>query len=219
MVTIRMGEELFGAVTLWLVTGQSGWSDSGGTTGYDLRVVPNRKAAGDRIGFYNGQRPSFGEPAVIDNFAADSRVNPWIAWKYGADLYFYWEVGYYASGEVNPWRDPIGVGSLVYTGEDRKHPADSRGLKGPIGSIRLKNLRRGVQGYEYIRLAAQLGIPTRGLVDAVVPAAFNDYNGTTFTCQRDQPLWSTRGCEYEYVRKTLAQRIEAKLRIEPVWLR
>ena len=219
LVTIRIGEELYGAVTYWLVTGHSGWNDSGGTTGYDLRAVPNRKAAGNRVGFYNGQRPSFGEPAAIDNFATDSRVNPWIAWKYGADMYSYWEIAYYASSNVNIWRKPSGGGMMVYTGEDRKYPRDSRGLKGPIGSIRMKNLRRGVQDYEYFWLATQFGIPTRDMVDAVVPAAFNDYNGTTFTSQRDQPLWSSRGCEYEHVRRTLGPQIEAKFRLSPVWMR
>jgi hypothetical protein len=211
LVTTRIGEELFGAITFWSVTGHSGWNDSGGTTGFDIHVVPGRRATGERVGFYNGQRPSFGDPGPIDNFAADARVNPWIAWKYGADLYSFWEVAYYASGDINVWQDPRAGGMMVYTGEDRKHPRDSRGLKGPIASIRMKNLRRGVQDYEYLWLASRAGIPVNDMVDAVVPSAFNDYNGTTFTSQRDQPLWATRGYEFERSRRVLARRLEERL--------
>ena len=101
---------------------------------------------------------------------------------------------------------------MVYTGEDRKHPRDSRGVKGPIASIRMKNLRRGVQDYEYLWLALHAGVDVKTEVDAVVPAAFNDYNGTTFTSQRDQPLWGKNGYAFEKSRRTLAQRIEERLR-------
>lgn len=206
LVTTRIGEELFGAVTLWMLGGHAGWRDSGGTTGYDIRPVASRKAAGDKVGFYNGQRPSTADPFALDNFATDARVNPWIAWKYGTDLYFIWEVAYYASSDVNIWAEPAG-GSLVYTGEDRKYPGDSRGLKGPIASIRLKNLRRGIQDYEYLWLARRAGIDVSDIVDAVVPAAFNDYNGTSFTSQADQPLWASQGYRYEQAKREITKRI------------
>jgi hypothetical protein len=47
------------------------------------------------------------------------------------------------------------------------------------------------------------------IVNAVVPAAFNDYNGNTFTCQSDQPVWASKGCAYEDARRQLAELIEA----------
>ena len=99
-VTTRMGRELVGAVSFWMTSGHAGWPDTGGTAGFDIGVARERKAAGDKVGFYNGQRPSYGEPVAIDNFAADARVNPWIAWKYDADQYFLWETAYYAGHPV-----------------------------------------------------------------------------------------------------------------------
>lgn len=210
LVTTRIGEDLYGAITFWLVGGHSGWNESGGTTGFDIHVVPGRRAAGDRVAFYNGQRPSYADPGPIDDFAADARVNPWIAWKYGADMYSFWEIAYYASSGVNIWNEPTGGGMMVYTGEDRKHTRDSRGLKGPIVSIRMKNLRRGVQDYEYLWLASRAGVPVADVVDDVVPAAFNDYNGTTFTSQRDQPLWAKNGYVFEQSRRALARRLEGR---------
>lgn len=203
-VTTRMGEELFGAITLWMVGGHSGWPDSGGTTGFDIPVVRRRQAAGDLVGFYNGQRPSYGDPGPLDNFATDARVNPWISWKYDVDLYFYWEVAFYADNPINGWAEAP-PGSLVYTGEDIKYPGESRKVKGPIASIRLKNLRRGMQDFEYLWLARKAGIRTDSLVNQIVPGAFNDYNGSSFTNQGDQPIWAFRGHEYENARRKLAE--------------
>lgn len=205
-VTTRMGAELYGAITVWMTGGHAGWRDSGGTTGFDIPVARQRQAAGERVGFYNGQRPSYGDPLTLDNFAADARVNPWIAWKYGADIYFVWETAFYAAGDRNAWRQVV-EGSLIYTGEDVKFPDDSRGLAGPVASIRLKNLRRGVQDFEYLWLAREAGIDSRAIVQAVVPAAFNDYNGTSFTNQGDQPVWADHGFAYEQARRTLAGRL------------
>jgi hypothetical protein len=207
LVTTRMGPELFGAITFWMTGGHAGWNDSGATAGYDLHVVRERQAAGDRVGFYNGQRPSYGEPVTLDNFATDARVNPWIAWKYNADEYFLWETAFYTDTDLNAWVAGV-PGSIMYTGEDRKFPEESRGLRGPITSIRMKNLRRGFQDYEYLWLARQAGEDTRAIVDAVVPAAFNDYNGSTFTNQSDQPLWADKGFRYEDARRMLADLLE-----------
>lgn len=206
-VTTRMGEDLTGAISIWMTGGHAGWVDSGGTTGFDLPRVRERQAAGDRVGFYNGQRPSYADPLTLDNFAADARVNPWIAWKYHADMYFVWETAFYADGDRNAWQQVV-AGSLIYTGEDRKFPDDSRGLAGPVVSLRLKNLRRGFQDYEYLWLAQRQGIATRPFVDPVVPAAFNDYNGSTFTNQSDQPLWARYGVQFEKSRRALAEALQ-----------
>jgi hypothetical protein len=210
-VTTRMGPELYGAITMWTTGGQAGWRDSGGTTGYDIPVAKARRAAGEKVGFYNGQRPSYGDPIALDDFATDARVNPWIAWKYGADQYFLWETAFYAAGDRNAWKDVV-AGSLIYTGEDVKFPHDSRGLAGPVASIRMKNLRRGFQDYEYLWLARLAGIDTRTIVDRVVPAAFNDYNGSTFTNQADQPIWADKGETYEVARRALARQLEAAVK-------
>jgi hypothetical protein len=210
LATTRIAPALYGLITYWMVSGHSGWKDSGGTTGFDLPVVRERQALGEHVGLYNGQRPSYGEPNAVDDFATDARVNPWICWKYHVDMYFYWETAYFAASSHNIWTAQY-PGSLLYTGEDVKFPKDSRGLKGPIMSIRLKNFRRGVQDYEYLWLARAMGISTDSLVDTIVPAAFNDYNGSSYTSQSDQPTWAQRGYAYERVRKSIAEAIERRL--------
>ena len=206
LVTTRMGEELYGYITIWLTGGQAGWPDKGGTTGYDIPVAEARRAAGEKVGIYNGQRPSYGDPTAIDDFAADARVNAWICWKYHVDLYFLWETAFYTNATGNPWAQPQ-VGSIIYTGEDTVWASDSRGIPGPIVSIRMKNMRRGFQDYEYLWLARASHIETAEIVWHVVPAAFNDYNGKTFTSQRDQPTWASRGYVFEQARRRLADQI------------
>jgi hypothetical protein len=209
--TTRISSAMVGAIDLWLVEGHAGWKDSGGTSGFDIPRARERQAAGDLVGIYNGMRPSYGDPSAIDDFAADARINPWICWKYKVDHYFYWETAFYADKPHNIWRAPR-AGSLLYTGQDTVFPAEDRHLRGPVMSIRLKNLRRGMQDYEYLTMARQLGIPTAQYVDAVVQAAFNDYNGTTFTNQSDQPLWAQRGYVFERSRRALGELIEQQLR-------
>lgn len=207
LVTTRIGEELKGHVTFFMVTGQSGWADSGGTTGYDLKVVASTRREGYKVGFYGGGRPSFGDPFPLDDFASDARVNPWIAWKYNADQYFLWETAYYADYQVNGWAEAY-PGTIVYTGEDKIFPQEDRGIPGPIVSLRLKNLRRGMQDYEYFWLAREAGIDVSAIIDKVVPHAFNDYS-REFVSQAQQPTWATRGSVYESARREIAERLSS----------
>ena len=211
LLTNRITKELFGSVTIWMTTGHAGWVEDGETTGYDIQVAKSRRTLGEKVGIYNGQRPSYGEPTALDNFAADARVNPWICWKYEVDMYSLWEIAFYAATPTNAWTTPVD-GSLIYTGEDTLFPGEGRGLKGPITSIRMKNFRRGLQDFEYLWLARQAGISTMEVVDEVVPAAFNDYNGSTFTRQSDQPLWAQKGYQFEKARKRLAELLSTKAR-------
>jgi hypothetical protein len=211
LVTTRMAPALYGYITYWMLTGNAGSLDSGGTVGYDVPVGRARNAAGEKIGIYNGDRPSTGDPGALDNFATDARVNPWICWKYNIDQYFYWQIAFYAEHDRNPWKEIV-PGTLVYTGEDKIFPADDRGFRGPIASLRLKNLRRGVQDFEYLWLARQAGVGMDAIVNVVVPAAFNDYNGNTFTCQSDQPIWADKGFVYEDARRQLAELLDAAAR-------
>ena len=206
----RLSPELVGSVDFWLVEGHAGFRDSGGTIGFDIPVAHQRQAAGELVGVYNAQRPSYGDPHAIDDFATDARINPWICWKYGVDQYFYWETAYYAETAHDIWAAPY-AGSLVYTGVDVTHPDENRGLKGPIMSLRLKNLRRGFQDYEYLWLARVNGISTEAIVNAIVPAAFNDYDNTSLTSQSDQPTWAEHGYVYEEARRSLAELLQKKL--------
>ncbi len=46
-----------------------------------------------------------------------------------------------------------GDGVLLYPGEEKLHPEEDRGLAGPVGTVQLANLRRGLQDHQYLTLA------------------------------------------------------------------
>lgn len=80
---------------------------------------------------------------VIDEPAIHHRLIPWMCWKYGASGLLYWCVNYW---KADPWVNPAtfaddqnGNGVLLYPSP-----------QGPVTSIRLENLRDGIEDYEYL---------------------------------------------------------------------
>ena len=77
----------------------------------------------------------------LDLPSIEYRILPWICWKFKIEGLLYWSVNWWVN--VNPWESAVtfpnqnGNGCLYYPGKD-----------GPIGSIRLKTLRDGLEDYE-----------------------------------------------------------------------
>jgi hypothetical protein len=133
---------------------------------------------------YNGIRPWAG-PLVLDVPATDLRANAWIAMRYGVRRWFYWEATFWfddngggRGGETG--FDPFvvaetfhdadgdhsnGDGLLVYPGEQRARGMVDYGVSRLFPSIRLKNLRRGIEDAGYVALARAVD---RDRTDAVV---------------------------------------------------
>jgi hypothetical protein len=224
VTTYKIDHRLFGAVDYWGLTAQSGYDQGDGIPiGYMRKKVLQRKEKGEKIVLYNGTRPSSSCPHIIDTDASDSRVVPWIGWKYGIDLYFLWNTNlfYYGSRRMNPFVDNFtnldnmkqwGNGTFFYPGESHDYPENDYDLGGPISSIRMKNWRRGQQDYEYLHQARllNLGNIIDSLVNSIVPAAFDDVTNS----QNSQIQWEIRGFEYEKVRRILAERIESSLNLK-----
>ena len=96
-----------------------------------------------------------------------------------------------------------GDGTLFYPGQDVIYPAGDRGIAGPISSIRMKNWRRGVQDYEYLRLARSLGhgAEVEAIVAERIPAVLSDATGLPVKS------WSSRGADWEASRRAIADLI------------
>jgi glycosyl hydrolase family 123 len=96
------------------------------------------------------------------------RIAPWLNRRYGITGLLYWTTICWSAPERNPWHDPgfrlryNGEGMLFYPGQDA-------GIEGPIASIRLKNLRDGMEDYEYFALLENLG--GKEIVDKIVRSA------------------------------------------------
>ncbi len=96
------------------------------------------------------------------------RIAPWLNRRYGVTGLLYWSCVYWGSPDRNPWDDPgfrirwNGDGFLFY-------PGDDAGIEGPVASIRLKNLRDGMEDFEYFVLLEQRG--GREVVEELVRTA------------------------------------------------
>ncbi|MFN0157698.1 MAG: carbohydrate-binding protein [Bacteroidota bacterium] len=213
LATSNIRPDLRGSIDIWMGSGQSGYVYGAANPypgGYVISAANAARARGELAGFYNGSAPSFGTQA-LDAPATHMRVNPWIAWKYKADMYYLWYVNHWGDEggtPIDPWkgdkRNQIwGDGSFIYAGQNKNSTlGNDRGLAGPIAGIRMKNWRRGAQDYEYLYLARQMGINVSALVDSLVPEAFDQ------APQNEQATFAQRGYRFEKFRRQLADLLE-----------
>lgn len=217
-VTKHWVGELDGAIDVWCA----------GPQHVDLAHVAQERAKGRGYCTYNGGRPN-GPAIVIDAPATEARAMGWAVFKHDLDLYFFWHGVHWRhnsqkQGErrQNVWANPItfdnrgqprkpildqgpinGDGVLFYPGQERVHPEEDRGIAGPIASVQLANLRRGLQDHQYLTLARKLGL--QAVVDetlrAVVPRVFSDAGETVG--------FAETGDAYESARLKLATAIAA----------
>jgi hypothetical protein len=96
-----------------------------------------------------------------------------------------------------------GDGVLLYPGTEKLHPEQDRGVAGPVASIQLANLRRGLQDHMYLTLAkarcADAAVNTA--LDAIVPHVFSEAGSTV--------SFPEHGDAYEHARRALAEAIAA----------
>ena len=215
-ITKHYVKELDGAIDIW----------DTGPLGYDIKRAEEERARGRKYWIYNGGRPAAGA-IVIDSPATDARATIWACFKHGVDNYFFWNGVHWQHNrqkvgerKQNVWANPItfdnrgqpnkpikdqgyinGDGVLMYPGEEKLHQDQDRGIGGPISTIQLANLRRGLQDHQYLTLARKLKLDS--LVDAVlqsvVPRVFSDSGPAVG--------FSEAGNDYERARYKLAQAI------------
>jgi hypothetical protein len=200
----RHGPELArafaGLVTMWDVAGDY----------FDVPALKARQAAGDSIGFYQGGEPFQGGEA-LDNDGLALTTWPWIAWRYGLDtLYLYnmTEWSYFRldraevawkGGKREIWENPLNQSWATNSQGVLIYPGQYIGVRGVVPSIRLKQVRRGLQDYEYLWLARESG--RRAEADAaarrLVPRALHEagplgVTGARGGWERDPRAWAVR---------------------------
>jgi hypothetical protein len=165
---------------------------------------------------YNGRRPYAG-PLMIDVPATDLRANAWIAARYGIERWFYWESTFWMDGNRGGQGggvgfDPFAVaetfhnadgdhcngdGSLVYPGMQRTPGSVDYRVGTVFPSVRLKNLRRGIEDAGYIAIARTVD---RARADAVVRRVIP----RALAAAGERPSWPERGSEWIDARRDLA---------------
>jgi Glycoside hydrolase 123, catalytic domain len=220
LVTRSYTPELAPVIDIW----------AAGPQHYDIERAKSERAAGKEFWFYNGGRPA-GGAIVIDSPATDPRVVGWAAFKHQADGYFYWHGVHwrhnnqkkYGDRNQDIWGNPVtfdnrtegkddngfinGDGVLVYPGEEKLHPEQDRGIAGPISTIQMANLRRGLQDHALLTMARRLGLDREidVAVNRLVPRVFSDAVST-------QIGFSENGNDYEQVRRELLRAIAVRAR-------
>jgi hypothetical protein len=142
-------------------------------------------------------------------------------------VYFYWHADHWRhnsqkQGERNQnvWAESItfdnrgqpnktdfgyinGDGVLVYPGEEKLHPDEDRGVPGPVATIQLANLRRGLQDHQYLTIARRLGLTAAvdTALRTIVPRVFSEAGPSVGFPETGDP--------YETMRLSLARAIVA----------
>lgn len=199
------------------------------------KALAKLKADNGMVMTYNGCRPSSGTFMIEDDGVA-LRANGWIQFKHDLDRWFFWSGTNYrnpssSSYQTNVFREARtfgrkkktvhlkygewgngygnGDGLLFYPGKDTIFPEDSYNLLGPIASLRLKLWRRGLQDYEYLKLAREVDPQAvDALVRKMVPESLwelgvSDKKDPTYIHKGIS--WSIDPDDWEFARRELAK--------------
>jgi hypothetical protein len=123
---------------------------------FEEAAARRRLSVGEEIWSYTalcqgGDNTPFWE---LDFPLLNYRIPMWINWRFGVTGLLYWNTTNWAHTR-DVWTDPLTYqdrynleGSLLYPGIDA-------GVQGFISSIRLKEIREGLEDYEYLRILTQ----------------------------------------------------------------
>ncbi|GAF86593.1 unnamed protein product [marine sediment metagenome] len=90
----------------------------------------------------------------IDRPLTVYRIPTWINWQYNISGLLYWTTVVNLS---NPWTNPeFGATSRMNGGGYLLYPGAPCGIDGPVACMRLKNLRDGMDDYEYLAILKDL---------------------------------------------------------------
>ena len=90
----------------------------------------------------------------IDRPLAVYRVPTWINYRYGISGLLYWST---VTRVIAPWHNPAFAHPSHYNGGGYLfYPGEPCGIDGPVTCMRLKNLRDGMEDYEYFALLERL---------------------------------------------------------------
>jgi hypothetical protein len=188
-----------------------------GADAYDARAAAAARAAGKDPWIYGGSRP-FAGTLLTDVEAISLRTLGWIAAMAGTRRWFIWATtAWYdrhpmGHGPFDPFvtaetyhnKDGdalMGDGVLLYPGRQRDRFGEhSLGVSGVLPSIRLKNLRRGVEDAGYVALARAAHRPeAEAIARALLPRILAEAEGGR------PPSWPERGAPFFEARRALAR--------------
>lgn len=169
-----------------------------------------RSASGERFWTYNGKPPEAGS-MVVDAEGSALRTWGWIAERYHVELWYAWEGLYFsdrynggASADVT--HDPITFDERGHGGTDFGNGDGVLAYPGPLPSLRLKVLRRGLEDRLLLEELETLGggATAREIERRVIPTALGEAGATA--------TWPTTEMAWEQARGQVLDAIEARCR-------
>lgn len=172
--------------------------------------LAERRMRGELFFTYNGRAPEAGS-MILDTDGAALRTWGWIAERYGIDLWYAWEGLYFTDrynrgGPTDVMVDPITFDERSRGGSDFGNGDGLLAYPGPLPSLRLKALRRGLEDRLLVRKLEDCGgrDAARSIVAKMVPRALGEARAKT-SWSIDEPSWET-------ARREVLSRIEATCR-------
>lgn len=172
------------------------------------KMRSEREGRGERFWTYNGRPPEAGS-MTLDTESGGLRTWGWIAERYDVPLWYAWE-GLYFSDRYNGG-GPTDVMRHAVTFDERKHGGSDFGngdgvlaYPGPLPSIRLKALRRGLEDrllLEELRACGAADAADR-ITRSVVPTALGDATG--------RPSWPESEAAWTRAHDAVLDAIEAR---------
>lgn len=169
-----------------------------------------RKGRGERFWTYNGRPPAAGS-MILDTEGAALRTWGWIAERYDVDLWYAWEGLYFsdrynhrASGDV--MHDAVTFDERAAGGQDWGNGDGVLAYPGPLPSLRLKVLRRGLEDRLLLRELETCGAGdvAHDIVRRTVPRALGE------AARAGAPAWPSNEVGWERARNEVLDAIEAR---------
>jgi hypothetical protein len=155
-----------------------------------------REPRGERFWTYNGRPPSAGS-LILDTDGVALRTWGWIAERYDVPLWHAWEGLYFTDrynggAKTNVVTDPLTFDERGRGGADFGNGDGLLAYPGPLASLRLKALRRGLQDrllLRELRRCGGSGIADR-TVRRIVPRALGEGRGAA-SWSVDESVWES----------------------------
>jgi hypothetical protein len=171
-------------------------------------VESERNKSGERFWTYNGKPPEAGS-MVLDAESSALRTWGWIGERYHVELWYAWEGLYFSDrynggGPTDVANDPITFDQRRRGGDDFGNGDGLLAYPGPLPSLRLKVLRRGLQDRLLLEELEALGgaDAAREIVRRVIPVALGEANATA--------AWPTTEVAWESARSQVLNAIEGR---------
>lgn len=169
-------------------------------------AAATRAALGERFWTYNGRPPSAGS-LILDTDGVALRTWGWIAERYDVPLWHAWEGLYFSDrynrgGRTDVLHQPVTFDERKRGGSDFGNGDGILAYPGPLPSLRLKALRRGLQDRLLLRELSRCGGEdrARSIVRRMVPRALGEGRGG--------PSWSVDEPDWERARLQVLDAIE-----------